>query len=608
MRELFGCDYTTSYDKHGLLGPRSVLAHNVHPTRASCGCSASAAWRWRTARPATRRSAAGCSRSARTWRSASGSRSAPTSARAPGFSLFKEGLQAYFTQQLLGPRGPPPHRGPPAAPGHRRRRRRARAGRTPWATFGRQGVRRPLAEPRTRHHPRRRPAARRLPRRRAGQGVRAGRPGRRTADLGRRHTDSSASLSGDSRSKPLTNRGSGARGGVVGRAARPPDWRHVLPDDHHRPPRRLRPTTRARLEAGRRRRRCVAWLVICALVVGWGWLLTHPLESSIDPMDDDVARWFADQRTADADGRRERRHVPRRDDRRRLHLRRGRADRQPAQADLAADHAGRRSWSRSASAASTSSAPSSSRATARPSSCSTPAWCRTPAIPSGHVATSLVCWAGAIVLVWTYFRAARWLAAACCSCCRCCTLVSRLYLGAHHLTDALTSVVYGSVWLAGGRPLLVLPRRARTGVSEAWSSTSRSVTPNSTGLPAYGFSGPPPTKPPWWLGKTTGSDAEALGHSASGAGGDGVARLLADAEHDAGGRGLDGVEVVLVGGHRHRPLREQHVVAPAVVVGRHPEHGGVGGRAGRSTSSVNSPGHIVRPMNVAMPAPTPLAW
>ena len=36
------------------------------------------------------------------------------------------------------------------------------------------------------------------------------------------------------------------------------------------------------------------------------------------------------------------------------------------------------------------------------------------------------------------------------------TLVSRLYLGAHHLTDALTSVVYGSVWLAVVA-LLVLP-------------------------------------------------------------------------------------------------------------------------------------------------------
>ena len=45
---------------------------------------------------------------ARTWRSASGSRSGRTSAPAPGFSLFKEGLQAYFIQQLLGREGPPP--------------------------------------------------------------------------------------------------------------------------------------------------------------------------------------------------------------------------------------------------------------------------------------------------------------------------------------------------------------------------------------------------------------------------------------------------------------------------------------------------------------------
>ena len=32
--------------------------------------------------------------------------------------------------------------------------------------------------------------------------------------------------------------------------------------------------------------------------------------------------------------------------------------------------------------------------------------------PSGHVATSLVCWAGTMILVWTYFRAARWVAVA----------------------------------------------------------------------------------------------------------------------------------------------------------------------------------------------------
>ena len=34
----------------------------------------------------------------------------------------------------------------------------------------------------------------------------------------------------------------------------------------------------------------VTWLIVCALVLAWGWLLTHPLESAIDPTDDDVAR------------------------------------------------------------------------------------------------------------------------------------------------------------------------------------------------------------------------------------------------------------------------------------------------------------------------------
>ena len=61
-----------------------------------------------------------------------------------------------------------------------------------------------------------------------------------------------------------------------------------------------------------------------------------------------------------------------------------------------------------------------------------------------------------MILVWTYFRAARWLAVLLLVL-PLFTLVSRLYLGAHHLTDALTSVVYGSVWLAVAA-LLVLPR------------------------------------------------------------------------------------------------------------------------------------------------------
>jgi len=44
-----------------------------------------------------------------------------------------------------------------------------------------------------------------------------------------------------------------------------------------------------------------AYAVIALLVVGWGWLLTHSLQGSIEPTDDDVSRWFADQRTSSLD-------------------------------------------------------------------------------------------------------------------------------------------------------------------------------------------------------------------------------------------------------------------------------------------------------------------
>jgi guanine deaminase len=102
VRHMFGCDYTTSYDRAGLLGPRSVLAHNVHPTRpelAKLGF--------------TRTAVAHCP----TSNAALGSGSFPMGLHlqydvpfalgsdvgaGTGFSLFKEGLQAYFVQQLMG--------------------------------------------------------------------------------------------------------------------------------------------------------------------------------------------------------------------------------------------------------------------------------------------------------------------------------------------------------------------------------------------------------------------------------------------------------------------------------------------------------------------------
>ncbi len=45
-----------------------------------------------------------------------------------------------------------------------------------------------------------------------------------------------------------------------------------------------------------------AWVVILGAVVAVGWLLTHPLEPTVDPWDDDVSRWFASERTDDLNG------------------------------------------------------------------------------------------------------------------------------------------------------------------------------------------------------------------------------------------------------------------------------------------------------------------
>jgi membrane-associated phospholipid phosphatase len=41
-----------------------------------------------------------------------------------------------------------------------------------------------------------------------------------------------------------------------------------------------------------------AYAVIALVVAGWGWLLTHSLQGSIEGTDDDVSRWFAGQRTS----------------------------------------------------------------------------------------------------------------------------------------------------------------------------------------------------------------------------------------------------------------------------------------------------------------------
>ncbi|MEV6596180.1 guanine deaminase [Actinoplanes sp. NPDC051346] len=100
-----GGSYLDSYDRHGLVGPRSVLAHNVHPTDAELKRLADA-----------RTSVAHCPSS----NAALGSGMFPLQRHlahgvpvalgsdvgaGTGFSLLKEGLQAYLTQRLSGPDG-----------------------------------------------------------------------------------------------------------------------------------------------------------------------------------------------------------------------------------------------------------------------------------------------------------------------------------------------------------------------------------------------------------------------------------------------------------------------------------------------------------------------
>jgi guanine deaminase len=105
VRELFGCDYATTYDKHDLLGPRSVLAHDVHPTRGELRLMSQRGVA--VAHCPTSNAALGSGMFPLGAHLAYGVRVALGSdvGAGAGFCLFKEGLQAYFCQQLLGAEG-----------------------------------------------------------------------------------------------------------------------------------------------------------------------------------------------------------------------------------------------------------------------------------------------------------------------------------------------------------------------------------------------------------------------------------------------------------------------------------------------------------------------
>lgn len=45
----------------------------------------------------------------------------------------------------------------------------------------------------------------------------------------------------------------------------------------------------------------IAWVLLTLAVLAVGWLITHPLESTVDPWDDSVERWIEDHRTPGLD-------------------------------------------------------------------------------------------------------------------------------------------------------------------------------------------------------------------------------------------------------------------------------------------------------------------
>ena len=98
-------NYLSTYDQHGLVTARSVFAHNVHPTEPEL--AAMAAQRATAAHCPSSNFALGSGLFPLREHLQSGVRVSLGSdvGAGTGFSLFKEGLQAYQGQQLLGDRG-----------------------------------------------------------------------------------------------------------------------------------------------------------------------------------------------------------------------------------------------------------------------------------------------------------------------------------------------------------------------------------------------------------------------------------------------------------------------------------------------------------------------
>ena len=116
--------------------------------------------------------------------------------------------------------------------------------------------------------------------------------------------------------------------------------------------------------------------------------------------------------------------------------------------------------------------------------------------------------------------------------------------------------------------------RRQTTEDQASARTSRSFAANASGSPVWPYS--PPRKPPWSLGKRTGSVPSRSATASRAAVRQLALGLRAGGDDDPGRRRAQRVEVRLVVGARDDVLAEQRVGPVAVVLGRHPEHRRIG--------------------------------
>ncbi len=218
-----------------------------------------------------------------------------------------------------------------------------------------------------------------------------------------------------------------------------------------------------------------AYAVLALVVVGWGWLLTHSLEGSIEGTDDDVSRWFADQRTSSLD--------PVAD----VGTLLGETPVGLAVGAVVAVVAGLvlRSFGAVLLIALANAGDGGiywlgSHADPRdrpPVRLLDAGLVPDHSFPSGHVGTAVAVYGGAALLLTLWLRrrdggagaGAGRIVAALLACVPVFVAVSRLYQGAHHLTDVATSLVYGVVWLA------VLAALLRPGAARAETAVPRSA-------------------------------------------------------------------------------------------------------------------------------------